>query len=178
MVTGKSVTEKVKGDRSVFERISMYIPFYRGYRARNLRRDVDREVRQAVSKILKASKTELENAHREIIETGDMTNGRKVERIRNKLDTYNTKVAHAAAGYSGIWATIKKEETELDAVVEFDASLLETADELRKYAEIFRNAVGGEEDIGKLAKELEKKVDALIETYEGRELVLKGLAEA
>ena len=176
MVTGKSVSDKVKGDRSIFERIAMYIPFYRGYRARNLRRDVDREVRLAVSKMIKATKVELENVHREVVETGDMVTARKVERIRNKVDTYNTKVEKAAAGYSGIWASVKKEEQELDAVVEFDAKLLETSDDLRKDAERIRNLVG--DDIAVQVKELERKVDALIEVYEGRELVLKGLAEA
>ena len=176
MVTGKSVSDKVKGDRSIFERIAMYIPFYRGYRARNLRRDVDREVRLAVSKMIKATKVELENVHREVVETGDMVTARKVERIRNKVDTYNTKIEKAAAGYSGIWASVKKEEQELDAVVEFDAKLLETSDDLRKDAERIRNSVG--DDIAVQVKELERKVDALIEVYEGRELVLKGLAEA
>jgi hypothetical protein len=173
----KTVSDKAKGDASIFQRISMYIPFYRGYRARNVRRDVDREVRLAVSKMIKATKTELENVHREIVETGDMKSARSVERIRNKVDTYNTKVAHAAGGYSGIWATIRKEEQELDAVCAFDASCLESADELRKFAENFRNSIGNE-DIAQTIKDLERKVDALIENYEGRELVLKGLAEA
>ena len=172
---GKTVSDKVKGDRSLFERIAMYIPFYRGYRARNLRRDVDREVRGAVSKMIKNTKAEMENIYREVMETGDMTMARKVERIKNKVDTYNTKVATAANGYSGIWASVKKEEQELDAVVEFDAKLLETADGLRKNAESLRNAIG--DDIGDMVKALEREVDALIETYEGRELVLKGLAQ-
>ena len=172
---GKTVSDKVKGDRSLFERIAMYIPFYRGYRARNLRRDVDREVRGAVSKMIKNTKTEMENIYREVMETGDMTMARKVERIKNKVDTYNTKVATAANGYSGIWASVKKEEQELDAVVEFDAKLLETADGLRKNSEALRNAIG--DDIGDMVKALEREVDALIETYEGRELVLKGLAQ-
>jgi uncharacterized coiled-coil DUF342 family protein len=173
---GTTVSDKVKKDRSLFERIAMYIPFYRGYRARNLRRDVDREVRGAVSKMIKNTKVELENIYREVVETGDMTMARKVERLKNKVDTYNTKVATAANGYSGIWASVKKEEQELDAVVEFDAKLLDTADTLRKNAEALRNAVG--DDISAMVRDLEREVDALIETYEGRELVLKGLAEA
>jgi len=173
---GDKVKDKVKGDRSLFERITMYIPFYRGYRARNLRRDVDREVRMAVSKLIKATKMELENVYRDVVETGDMTMARKVERVRNKVDTYNTKVEKAVNGYSGIWASVKKEEQELDAVVEFDAKLLETADVLRKNAEALRNAVG--DDISNMVRDLEREVDSLIETYEGRELVLKGLAEA
>ena len=173
---GKTVTDKVKGDRSLFERVAMYIPFYRGYRARNLRRDVDREVRQAVSKMIKATKTELANINREVVETGDMVAARKVERLRNKVDTYNTKIEHAASGYSGIWASVKKEEQELDAVVEFDAKVLESADDMRKDAEAIRNLMG--EDVSKLVNELERKVDLLIEVYEQRELVLKGLQEA
>ncbi|MCL1905038.1 MAG: hypothetical protein FWG19_02815 [Methanomassiliicoccaceae archaeon] len=176
MTIDKTVSDKVKGDRSLFERIAMYIPFYRGYRARNLRRDVDREVRQAVSKLVKATKMEMENLHREVMETGDIAAGRKVERIRNKVDMYNTKIAHAANGYSGVWATVKKMEQELDAVVEFDAKVLESADELRKATETLRNSIG--EDIATQIKDLERMVDSLIETYEQRELVLKGLQEA
>ena len=173
---GKTVSDKVKGDRSLFERIGAYIPFYRGYRARNLRRDVDREVRMAVSKMIKNTKMELENIYREVIETGDMAMARKIERIKNKTDTYNTKVEKAVNGYSGIWATIKKEEQELDAVVEFDSKVLETADTLRKNTEALRNAIG--DDISGMVRDLEREIDALIEAYEGRELVLKGLAEA
>jgi len=176
MTTEKAVTDKVKSDRSVFERIASYIPFYGGYRARNLRRDTDREVRMAVSKIIKATKVEMENVHREIIETGDMVIARKVERIRNKVDTYNTKVEKAANGYSGIWASVKKMDGELDAVVSFDAKLLESADGLRKDAERIRNSIGA--DINADVQEFERKVDALIETYAERELVLKGLTEA
>ena len=177
MSIDKTVSDKVKGDRSLFERIAMYIPFYRGYRARNLRRDVDREVRLAVSKMIKNTKVELENVHRDVItEMGDVTLGRKVERIRNKVDTYNTRVEKAANGYSGVWATVKKEEQELDAVVKFDADVLESADELRKDAETLRNSIGAE-GFAVLVNDFERKVDRQIETYEGRELVLKGLAE-
>jgi len=175
MTTEKAVTDKVKSDRSILERIALYIPFYKGYRARNLRRDTDREVRMAVSKIIKMTKAELENIHREIIETGEMAIARNVERIRNKVDTYNTKVEKAVNGYSGIWATVKKVDEELDSVVSFDAKLLETADELRKFAEMMRNSI---DKVGDHVKEFERKVDSLIEAYEGRELVLKGLTEA
>jgi len=176
MTTEKGVTDKVKGDRSLFERIVSYVPLYKGYRSRNLRRDTDREIRMAVSKSIKMTKVELENVYREIVETGDMATARKIERIRNKVDTYNTKVEKAANGYSGVWASVKKMDDELEAVVAFDAKLLESADGLRKDAEKLRNSVGG--DMGNQVQEFERNVDSLIETYEGRELVLKGLTEA
>jgi hypothetical protein len=176
MVTAKSVTDKVAGDRSLFERITMYIPFYRGYRARHLRREVDREIRQAISRMIKDTKVELGYVHREILEAGDMTVGRKVERIRNKVDTYNTKVEKAASGYSPLWAAVKKEEEELDAVVEFDAQILESADDLRKSVTEMRDSLGNE-GLGKMVNDLERKVDIQIEAYEQREFVLKGLAK-
>jgi len=176
MITEEGVTDKVKGSRSLFERIVKYVPLYKGYRSRNLRRDTDREIRMAVSKSIKMTKVELENVYREIVEKGDMATARKIERIRNKVDTYNTKVEKAANGYSGVWASVKKSDDELEAVVTFDAKLLESADGLRKDAEDLRNSVG--EDISAKVQAFERNVDALIETYEGRELVLKGLAEA
>jgi len=176
MITDKSGANMVKRNNSFLERISMHIPLYRGYRERNFRRDVDREVRMAVSKLIKTTKVELENVHREVVETGDMVTARKVERIRNKVDTYNTKIEKAANGYSGIWASVKKEEQELEAVIEYDAKLIESADGLRKDAENIRNSIG--DDVSKQIQEFERRVDLLIETYEGRELVLKGLMEA
>ena len=174
---GKKVTDKVKGDRSVFGRIAMYIPLYRGYKSRELRRDTDREVRNVVSKMVKATKIELENIHRDVIvEMGDMALGRRLERIRNKVDTYNSRIAAAVAGYSGLGASVKKLEKEFDAVVEFDANLLESAADLRDDAVHLRNSVG-DSDMAERVSEFERKVDSLIEIYEGRELVLKGLGE-
>ena len=174
---GTKVTSKVQGDRSILERIAMYIPFYRGYKAKELRRDTDREVRNAVSKMVKAANVELANVHRDIlVETGDTNLGRKVERIRNKLDTYNTRVSAAVAGYSGLGATVKKLEKEFDAVIEFDADLLDSAADVRNDASVLLKSIGSE-NMADLVYDFERKVDTLIEVFEGRELVLKGLEE-
>ena len=48
-----TLENKVEGqmakNRSLVERIAMYVPFYRGYKQKNLRRDEDRAIRDVVA---------------------------------------------------------------------------------------------------------------------------------
>ena len=55
--------DKGISDRNLFERAAMYIPGYRGYRNKNIRREVDKEVRREVVRSLTGCKNELSNIH-------------------------------------------------------------------------------------------------------------------
>ena len=68
-----TLENKVEGqmakNRSLVERIAMYVPFYRGYKQKNLRRDEDRAIRDVVAKELFDVKNDLSNASREATST-------------------------------------------------------------------------------------------------------------
>ena len=171
------VKDQVSGSKGLIERITLYIPFYSGYRKKNTARDVDREVRYGIIRIMKGVKIDLEAVHREVVLGGDMDLARNVERIRTKTDTHCTRIEKAANGYSGIFATMKVKDEELDAVIEWDAKILEGADDLRKLMENVRNAAEDGEDIKKMLRNLENIIDDLMEQYAQRDKVLKGLAD-
>ncbi|MFA7150109.1 MAG: hypothetical protein WC067_03735, partial [Candidatus Methanomethylophilaceae archaeon] len=63
------VTDKSVEDRGIFERAAMYIPGYRGYRIKNIRREVDKEVRRSVVRSLEECKSDLGNIHRMIVQS-------------------------------------------------------------------------------------------------------------
>jgi hypothetical protein len=171
------VKEQVAGSKGLIERITLHIPFYSGYRKRNTARDVDREVRYGIIRIMKGVKIDLEGIHREVVLAGDMDLARNVERIRTKTDTHCTRIEKAANGYSGIFATMKVKDEELDAVVEWDAKILDGAADLRELSENIRNAAEDGEDIKKMLRNLENIIDDLMEQYNERDKVLKGLAD-
>lgn len=178
MTHADDIKGQVSSSKGLLERASRYIPLYGGYRNRNTQRDVDREVRTSVVRVFKGVKIDLANVHRNVVESGDMNLARDVERLRTKVDTQSTKIEKAVNGYSGIWATIKKKDDELDAVINWDVKLLENGDELRKASEELR---GMSEDSGSDLKgsvrQLEGMVDDLLETFLQRDLVIKGLGE-
>jgi len=173
----KDVKDQISSSKGLIERATAYIPFYGGYRKRNIARDTDREVRTSVVRVFKGIKIELGSTHRAVVETGDMNAARDLERLRTKVDTQSTKIEKAVNGYSGIWATIKKKEDELDAVIGWDVKLLDSADALRREAESLRNLAESGNNVREAAKEFERMIDGLLETFLQRDLVIKGLGE-
>ena len=171
-----TVKNQVSGSKGLIERITRFIPFYGGYRKRNTARDVDREVRYGVIRVMKGVKTDLSGVHRSVVEV-DLELSRNVERIRTKVDTHCSRIEKAVNGYSGIFATIKKKDGELDEVVEWDAKLLEGADDLRQLSENIRNTAEDKGEIKSDLRKLENLVDDLMEQFNQRDAVLKGLSE-
>lgn len=171
MTYDRTVVEKGTSDRGIFERAAMYMPGYRGYRDRNLRREMDKEVRAEVAKAIKNSGEALANIHRTVVRAGeDMSLAKDLDRIRVKVDTCMKKIESAEEGYSGLWAAIKTEGKELSSVVEWDAKLLEETARLREGTRKLKD------DAGRYADEIEGLVDDLLEDLRERRKVLKGLS--
>lgn len=168
-----TVGEQLRGTTSLIERIGLYIPVYRGYKEKNLRRDEDRAVRQEVARTLEGAKNDLATVHRAAIENLDLM--RDVERIASKVDKYYISVKKAVNGYSGWHASVKILEEELDGLISWDAKLIDGTVLLRKeIGELVQKLDQGEYAIKTPLRNIEKTVDRLIEDYNERETVMKG----
>ena len=173
-----TVMEASKENRGILERICLWIPRYRGYRQKNIRRDVDQEVRAQVARAIDECKTILANIQRGVVENGDIQMAKSVERLRVKTDTYLKNIESAEAGYSGIWEATKTLEDELEAVMEWDAKLLESADDLKKLLNAIMDKVdAGSVDIKADLRGIERFLDELDAGLGTRMQVIRGLAE-
>ena len=170
--------EKSKQDRGIFERIALYIPGYSGYRQRNMRREIDRLVRSHVAMSIKEVKTVMNDLKRQVMENGDMASVKTMERIATKIDTYMKSIESAESGYSGMWETIKTNEGDLEAIIEWDEKLVVGSEELKEELKQLRDLVdNGSPDIKKELRDIEKHVDDLKDALNERKLVIKGLAD-
>ncbi|MBO5669552.1 MAG: hypothetical protein J6R75_04215 [Candidatus Methanomethylophilaceae archaeon] len=173
-----TVMEASKDNRGIFERICLWIPGYRGYRQKNIRRDVDKEIRSEVARSIEECKSFLAEIQRGVVENGDIQMAKTVERVRVKTDTYLKNIESAEAGYSGIWEATKTLEDELEAVMEWDAKLLESAYDLKKLLKMTWSKVdGGSVDIKSDIREIERFLLDLDEGLGTRMKVIRGLAE-
>ena len=156
----------------------MFLPGYRGYRDKNIRREVDKEVRREVVRSLTGCKNELANIQRNILSNGDVPNAKECDRVKVKTDTYLKRIESAEAGYSGIWEAVKTLESELKAVVEWDAKLLEGSAELRELtSKLLEETDDGKTDVKSDLRKIERLVDDLTDGLNERIKVLKGLTE-
>lgn len=167
-----TVKSEMKEKMSLMERIALYIPGYRGYREKNLRREADRAVRNEVARTLQGAKADLATIQRELASQPDLM--LDIERIRTKVDRYDVKVRKAVNGYSGFHDAVKIDESDLDALMRWDANLAEDIHLLREgVADLLKTVdLGGEAKAE--VRNLERGVDSMIEDYEQRETVMRG----
>ena len=178
MSYGDTVTDKGISDRGLFERAAMYIPGYRGYRDKNIRREVDKEVRREVVRSLTGCKNDLGSIQKNAIGNGDIQNAKECDRVKTKTDTYLKRIESAESGYSGLWEAIKTLESDLTAVVEWDAKLLEGSADLRALTQqLLEDTDNGKVDIKADIRKVERLVDELTDGLNERIKVLKGLTE-
>ena len=170
-----SAEESIAKNRTLIERISMYVPFYKGYKQKNLRRDEDRAIREVVAKELTAVKNDLSNVSRATV--GDLEAMRDIERIKSKVDRYCTDVKKAVGGYSGIHASVKILESELDRVIEWDANLIGDVELLKQQSEQMMKDADDGVSIKNDMRVIEQTVDEMINTFRQRDNVMKNLVE-
>lgn len=172
MAMDEVVKSEMKGKMSLYERVAMYVPLYRGYREKNLRREQDRAVRNEVARALTGAKTDLASIQRELVDQPDLM--LELERIRTKADHFDIKIKKAVNGYSGFHDAIKIDESDLDALASFDAQMMDGIQQFREASSMLLDSA----DAGTIAKkeirEIERGIDAMIEAYDRRDAVMKG----
>ena len=166
------VKSKMKSDMGLFEKIKLYIPGYKGYKEKNLRRDADRAVRLELSRAIQGSKMDLGEIQKGVIDDFDLLTD--VERIRTKVDRYDIDIKKAVNGYSGFHDSVKILEADLDKVMEWDAKILEDIQSLREATERILELVDEGSLQRKDLRKFERCIDDMIEAYNEREAVMKG----
>ena len=143
-----------------------------------MRRDIDRLVRSHVAMSIKETKTVINDLKRQVMENGDMASVKTMERISTKIDTYMKTIESAESGYSGMWETIKTNESDLDSIIEWDEKLVIGSEELKGLLRDLRDKVdSGSPDIKADLRDIERDVDDLMDALHERKLVIKGLAD-
>jgi len=176
MTIDKTVEGQIKKNQSLVEKVGLYIPIYRGYKDKNLRRDEDRAVRNEVARILERVKLDLVTIQRATV--NDLELMRDTERIRSKADRYYVDVKKAVNGYSSFHTAVKILESELDALIEWDARLMDDAAALKSETEgLVQRIDSGDIKIKVPLRALETTIDKLLEDYNGRETVMRGFKE-
>ena len=172
MALNDTVKDKMKSDMSLTERIALYIPGYRGYREKNLRREQDRAVRNELSRAIQGTKADLATIQRELVSQPNLM--LDVERIRTKVDRYDVDVRKAVNGYSAFHDAVKILEDDLDRLVRWDAELIDDIQLMRQATSDLLKSVDDADEVKAEIRNLERGIDGLIEAYLQRESVMRG----
>jgi len=173
----KDYLGKVRGERSLLEKIMGYIPIYRGYKEKELRRESDRLVRTEAVNRLKTAKTAFRRtfANPTVVQklAGDDTY--RYEALTSRIDRVTQRIDRAVAGYAGMFDAIKVKEDKLDSVIQHDLSLIENAESIKVDVEKATRIVVGTEDWRTAMDMLISKIEEFDRLIDERSNILRGL---
>jgi uncharacterized membrane-anchored protein YjiN (DUF445 family) len=176
-MSGKDYLGKVRGERSLLEKIMGYIPGYRGYKEKELRRESDRLVRMEVVNRLKAAKTAFRRtfANPSAVQklSGDDTY--RFDAFNSRLDRVTQRIDRAVAGYAGMFDAIKVKENKLDSVIQHDLSLIERAESIKADVEKTVSIEPGTDEWRTAMDALVSKIEELDSLVNDRSNLLRGL---
>ncbi len=178
MIDYKKITSKVESDQSFLEYVAKFIPGYGGYRDSEKRREIDGLLRKMISSALGDQIKEVRWIQKELINSGSISEGKKVETVIIQADILSNKVLHSKLGYSSIWKTVKTGDAELNGIIIFDVQLLEKIQMMREILPDIRNSIHNvnSDETGKLIEKYEIELRKFESQFNERDEVILGLA--
>lgn len=122
--------EKIKEEKRFFERIMTWIPGFKGYKEKELRRESDKLLRTSLHQRMESLRARLFEVYREIIDKGMAEIWEEMDRIISKIDLLSERINHASYGYTGFFDIVKVDEKKLDRMITFDYTLIEKINDL------------------------------------------------
>ena len=173
----KDLYSDVKTQMRLSERIAAFIPGFRGYKEKELRRESDRLLRNHLDLKLSADKTALRTIFQKLSDRRYFDILTDMDRLVAKMDRVVEKVNHASYGYTGFFDAVKVKEEALDRMISFDNSLLDEIDALTAEVSGFKGelASGETKNLKTRIQNVTDKLENLENTFDSREEVILGV---
>lgn len=167
--------EEAQERRNWLERLMDKIPGFRGFQDRELRRDVDKLQREHLAKELGQIKQAVRGKAQAYTDAGQIGALYLFGRMDGRLDGLSQAIRFADYGQSGFFDVVKINEPELDAIYEFDLSLVE--DIARLAGDIAAIPLPGQGDAQDACNQALARIATLADKWTERKNVISGVVE-
>ncbi len=169
---------KVQGQMSLPEKIAAFVPGFRGYKEKELRRESDRLIRNHLYLKLSIEKTDLREIEQKLADRRYFDVLTDMDRLLAKMDRVVEKVNHASYGYSGFFDAVKVREENLDHMIDFDNKLLDGINALATEIDAFKAdlASGVTTNLKTRVQTVTDKLESLENTFDQRNEVILGVS--
>jgi hypothetical protein len=164
---------KVSSDLDPFKTIISKVPGFSGYIERQSRRDADKLLRETIASRIEEQYQRISALQRDFISNGEIAMVDDLEAAALKLRTFADRIKRATRGYSGLFDAVKINETELNQLYQYDASMLELVDEIVRAIDNVDASVGSD-GLPASIRHLTTTAQNCIDMYNRREEVFLG----
>lgn len=164
--------EEIKGDRGRIESFIGQVPGYKGYKEKEMRREADKILRDALGRRLKEQWRRLPDIQKQLLSGGQIEWLDDIESATIKLQTLIDRIETATYGYAGLFDAVRVKEEELDQLYNFDMALTEEVDQITGAIDQLETSVMDKEGLGEAIAQLNATVTAANETFGRRRDVI------
>jgi len=172
------VVSDVKGQMRLSERIAAFIPGFRGYKEKEIRRESDRLVRNHLVLKLTNERTDLREISQKMVDRRYFDVLTDMDRLLAKMDRVVEKINHAMYGYTGFFDAVKVREDNLDRMIDFDNKLIDGINALDTEISAFKSdlASGQTSNLKTRVQNVTDKLESLEDTFDQRNEVMLGVS--
>ena len=180
MSDDSDVLSKVQGQMNLPERIAAFVPGFRGYKEKEIRRESDRLIRNQLYMKLQIERNDLRNLEQTLADKRYFDVITDLDRLNAKMDRVVEKINHASYGYSGFFDAVKVREDSLDRMIAFDNKLLDGINALTAEVDAFKADMSGgataTPNLKTRVQNVTDKLNSLENTFDQRNEVIMGVS--
>jgi len=154
----ENFVESAKNQMGGVERLLKGLPGIRGYVDKELRRDADKRVREAIVASLDQSRAALVAVQNNLLKAGGLALMDEVNEAAVALQTLADRIKTASYGYAGLFDPVRVKEAQLDALVRFDQALAREAGAVHARVEALAAAIQQRADFNVALEEFNRTV--------------------
>ena len=167
----RQVVDDSKGG---LEELLAKIPGYHGYKEKEDRRASDKLLREHVAGQLGEQRRRLAELQRELLDSGGLLLVDDLDRAVTKVQNLADKIRTASYGYAGLFDEVKVKEEELDALYEFDESVLGHVSAIQSAIDALAAAMDANGDVKAAIRNVVSAAEDANATWRQRESAITG----
>jgi ABC-type enterochelin transport system substrate-binding protein len=167
--------ERIKGERGRLEGFLGKVPGYKGYKEKEMRRESDRLLRDALVRDFSEQLNRLTPMQSTLIDNGAIDLMDEMGAVKTALQTLIDRIRYAPQGYAGFFDAVRVKEDDLERLETFDQQLVA---EIAKVSTAFDNldkAVQANAEIKPAISQARAAVQDVSTLFNKRSSVITGL---
>lgn len=167
--------ENIRRERGTLESIIGKLPGYKGYKEKEMRREADRLLREALVRDFTSQLDRITPIQNAVLDNIGVEWMDDIGALKTALQTLIDRIRHAPQGYAGFFDAVRVKEDDLDRIEEFDRQLLSELDKIRGVIDDLENATEDAASLKAALTSANKTVKAAADLFAQRSKVITGI---
>ncbi|BCX02569.1 MAG: hypothetical protein KatS3mg053_0507 [Candidatus Roseilinea sp.] len=167
--------ENIRRERGTLESLIGKLPGYKGYKEKEMRREADRLLREALVRDFTLQLDRLTPIQNAVLDNIGVEWMDDIGALKTSLQTLIDRIRHAPQGYAGFFDAVRVKEDDLDRIEEFDRQLLGELDKIRAVIDDLENAAGDPATLKTALTDAKETVKAASDLFAQRSKVITGI---